>query len=65
MQFTIHSVFFLLLAMLSSTLALPILHSRIVYDPRITYPKAGDRFKAGESIVVTWYASNFMNRVQY
>lgn len=58
MQFTTSSVFFVLLAMLStawSTLALPVLQSREVFDPPITFPKAGDVFSAGQTIKVTWF----------
>ncbi|KAF8519173.1 hypothetical protein JB92DRAFT_2899627 [Gautieria morchelliformis] len=61
MQFTTTSVFFVLLAVLStawSTVALPVLQARDVFDPPITSPKAGDVFTAGQTITVTWDTSS-------
>jgi len=60
MQFTT-SVFAALLVVLSmtwSTLALPVLLEREVFDPPITFPKAGNVFKAGQTITVKWDTSS-------
>ncbi|KAF8519175.1 hypothetical protein JB92DRAFT_2899680 [Gautieria morchelliformis] len=61
MRFTTTSVFFGLVAVLStawSTVALPVLQEREVFDPPITFPKAGDVFTAGQTITVTWDTSS-------
>lgn len=64
MQFTIRSVFFVLLAVFSATMALPVLTSRDVFDPPITYPTAGSIFEAGETITVRWCVSIFVGEMK-